>query len=64
MGKYIFLISTNPNKDKEGAFRIFNAISNAVEFKQAGDTIALRFASFGLQAFITNNEKIKWHIRM
>ena len=59
MGKYLFLILTNPDKNEEGAFRVFNALSNAVEFKQAGNTIALWFASFGLQTFLTNNEKIK-----
>ena len=59
MGNYLFLILTNPDKDEEGAFRVFNALSNAVEFKQTGNTIALWFASFGLQAFLTNNEKIK-----
>ena len=55
MGKYLFLILTNPDRDEEGAFRVFNALSNAVEFKQADNTIALWFASFGLQAFLTNN---------
>ncbi len=59
MGKYLFLILTNPDRDEESAFRVFNSLSNALEFKNNGHTVALWFASFGLQSFLTNNEEIR-----
>ncbi len=44
MGKYLFLIlsnqKSNQNKDRV-ACGLFNALSNAVEFKQVVKTIAL-----------------------
>ena len=40
MRKYLFLILSNQNKDRV-ACGIFNALSNAVEFKQVVKTIAL-----------------------
>ena len=59
MGKYLFLILTDPDKDDENRFRVFNALLNAVEFKNGGHEIALWFASFGLQAFLTKDKEIQ-----